>query len=57
MIKNYKKGEALEITYKTLSGKYIETSTGLFLKISDKKMILAHNFKGLSPIDTTLAVE
>lgn len=52
MIKNYKKGDVLKVTYKN-SNKEIIDAVGVVFKLSDSDIILGHNFKGTTPIDIT----
>ena len=53
MVKEYKKGEILELTYKESgSGREIK-ATGVVFRASNRNIILAHNFSGPSPIDIT----
>ena len=51
MIKNYKKGDVLRIIYKNSNKETID-AFGIVLKLYDSNIILGHNFKGITPIDT-----
>lgn len=51
MINNYKTGDLISLTY-MIRGKEF-WSTGIVLDISRSILTVAHNFKGISPIDVT----
>lgn len=41
------------VTYKRVNYTHIMKSVGVVFEVSDKEVVLAHNFTGLTPIDTT----
>ncbi len=51
MVNNYKKGNLVALAY--IVGKEKFFSTGVVLNMSGAVLILGHNFKRTSPVDTT----